>query len=138
MNGHQLSDAFYGANIRDENFDSVDLNSLSLNRLWLDRCTFVGTDLRHATLDGCHFKLCDFRNANFRGASVRHATFSGCDLRDADLRDTDLTGASFGSVNTGTEAGRTNLTDACLDGATLRDAQFENVVGPHPLLGRRS
>ncbi|MFW2514696.1 pentapeptide repeat-containing protein [Demequina sp. SO4-13] len=56
--------------------------------LWLDHCTFAGADLRHATLDDWHFKLCDLTSANLRGASLRGTSFAGCDLTGADLRDT--------------------------------------------------
>jgi uncharacterized protein YjbI with pentapeptide repeats len=80
------------------------LSVLQLNRLWLDRCTLSGTDLRHATLDRCYFKFCDFSHANLCGASVRFARFAACDLQGADLWDSELTGAEFGPVNTGTFA----------------------------------
>ena len=73
-----------------------------------DRKSYAGQDLRQATLDGCLFKMCDFREANLRGASLRGARFAGCDLRGADLRDTDLTGAKFVRVMThDPEYGRT-------------------------------
>jgi len=77
--------------------------------LRLDRCTFAAADLRHATLDGWHFKLCDLTGANLRGASLRGASFAGCDLTGADLRDTDLTDARFGSVGVGHGATATRL-----------------------------
>ncbi|MEV5575165.1 hypothetical protein AB0L06_34440 [Spirillospora sp. NPDC052269] len=37
--------------------DGQDLTSLCALNLWFDRCSFVTTDLRHATLDGCSFNL---------------------------------------------------------------------------------
>jgi len=81
----------------------------------LDRCRFAEADLRHATLDGWRFKLCDLTGANLRGASLRGARFAGCDLTGADLRDTDLTGARFGSVGVGKGALETRVDDALFD-----------------------
>ena len=111
-------------------FDALDLNSVLMNQLWLDRCSFIGADLRYATLDGCQFKFCDFHDATLRSASMRGAAFAGCDFRNADLRDADLTGTRFGYAQTGTDAGRTDLTAALLAGASLDGALFENVIGP--------
>ncbi|MBY8874194.1 pentapeptide repeat-containing protein [Micromonospora sp. PLK6-60] len=94
------------------------------------RQSFVGSDLRHRTLDGHFFKMCDFRGADFRGASLRGASFAGCDLRDADLRDTDLSYARFGHVMThDPEYGRTDVTGARWEGADLRGVTAERVIG---------
>jgi uncharacterized protein YjbI with pentapeptide repeats len=46
-------------------FDALDLSSVLMNQLWLERCSFIGADLRHATLDGCHLA----------GASIEDALF---------------------------------------------------------------
>jgi uncharacterized protein YjbI with pentapeptide repeats len=124
-----LAGAPYGLRINGRVFDAVDLSSVLMNQLWLERCSFIGADLRHATLDGCHFKLCDFRDATLRSASMRGAGFAGCDFRNADLRDTDLAGARFGYVLTGTDTGRTDLTGTLLAGASLDGALFDNVIG---------
>ncbi|TYC10105.1 pentapeptide repeat-containing protein [Micromonospora sp. MP36] len=99
------------------------------------RQSFAGRDLRHRTLDGHSFKLCDFRGANLRGASLRGASFAGCDLRDADLRDTDLSYARFSYVMThDPEYGRTDVTGARWNGADLRGVAAERVIGwPHGL-----
>jgi uncharacterized protein YjbI with pentapeptide repeats len=126
----ELASAPYGLRISGRVFDALDLNSVLMNQLWLERCSFIGADLRHATLDGCHFKLCDFRDATLRSASMRGAAFAGCDFRNADLRDADLTGTRFGHVRTGTDTGRTDLTGALLAGPSMGDALFENVIGP--------
>jgi uncharacterized protein YjbI with pentapeptide repeats len=92
--------------------------------------SFAGLDLRHRSLDRQFFKLCDFRGANLRGASLRGTRFSGCDLRDADLRDADLSYASFSAVNThDPEYGRTDVTGALWQGATLRGVTTDRVVG---------
>jgi uncharacterized protein YjbI with pentapeptide repeats len=125
----RLTSATYGVEVAQESFDSADLTSISLNQLWLVRCSFVGADLRHATLDNCRFKMCDLRRTNLRGASMRFVSLAGCDLRGADLRDCDLTGARLGFVNTGDVSGLTDLTAAILEGAVLDDATFERVVG---------
>ncbi|MEV5687387.1 MULTISPECIES: pentapeptide repeat-containing protein [unclassified Streptomyces] len=45
-------------------------------RLRFTRCSFIGADLRHATLDGCSFKFCDFSGADARGASLREVGLS--------------------------------------------------------------
>ncbi|MFI5841430.1 pentapeptide repeat-containing protein [Catenuloplanes sp. NPDC051500] len=95
-----------------------------------DRRSYAGHDLRHQTLDGYHFKFCDFRGANLRGASLRGVSFAGCDLRDADLRDTDLSYARFGDVRThDPEYGRTDVTGARWEGATLRGVIAGRVIG---------
>ncbi|MGW1709161.1 pentapeptide repeat-containing protein [Streptomyces sp. NPDC002206] len=118
------------ATLQRESFDGADLASVRLRSLWFTRCTFRETDLRQATLDGCHFKLCDLRGANLSGASMRGVTLAGCDLTGADLRAADLTGARFGLVLTGAPPhGLTNATDAKLDKAVLRDLQLEEVIG---------
>ncbi|TYB95492.1 pentapeptide repeat-containing protein [Micromonospora sp. WP24] len=94
------------------------------------RQSFVGRDLRHRTLDGHYFKLCDFRGADLRGASLRGTRFAGCDLRDADLRDTDLSYAQFSYVMTHDPTyGRTDVTGVRWDGAHLRGLTAERVIG---------
>ena len=132
MGGSQrerLASERYFAIVAGEGFDGADLSSVVLDRLRIDRCSLVAADLRHATLDGCRFRLCDLRRASLRGASLRFASLAGCDLREADLRDCDLTGARFGFVNTGAANGLTNLTGANMDGATLAGAAFDRVTG---------
>jgi uncharacterized protein YjbI with pentapeptide repeats len=120
-----------GSDLRRLSFDGLQLTSLQFpGQSWFDRCSFVGTDFRQATLDGTRFKMCDLRSANLRGASLRHVRFGGCDLRDADLRGADLTGADFGYVNSGTDAiGRTDVTGVDLRGATLTEVTRQRVVG---------
>jgi uncharacterized protein YjbI with pentapeptide repeats len=120
------------AAVAGEVFDGADLSSVCLDRLRLDRCSLVATDLRHATLDRCSFRFCDLRRARLRGASLRFAYLAGCDLREADLRDCDLTGASFGFVNTGAPNGLSDLTGAVLDGAVLAGTTFKRVTGWPP------
>lgn len=111
-------------------FDGEDLTSVRLQQLWFTRCSFRGTDLRHATLDGCHFKLCDLREVNLRGASLRGVSLAGCDLSGADLRAADLTGAQFGQVITGIPPhGKTDVTGIKLDKAILRDLELDQVIG---------
>jgi uncharacterized protein YjbI with pentapeptide repeats len=112
-----------------EAFDGAGMSSVRLDRLRLDRCSLVATDLRQATLDRCRFRFCDLRRANLRGASLRFAVLAACDLREADLRDCDLTGARFGFVNTGAANGLTDLTGASMEGATLTGTAFERVAG---------
>lgn len=112
-------------------FDGLDLTSAFVHpESWFDRCSFVGTDFRLATLDGAHFKMCDLTGANLQGASLRGASFAGCNLVEADLRNADLTGAEFGYVNTGTDTvGRTDVTGANLTAAILRDLRLDRVIG---------
>jgi uncharacterized protein YjbI with pentapeptide repeats len=120
----------YGAAVDRQVFDGQDLASVRTQRLWFARCSFVGADLRHATLDGCSFKMCDFRGANLRGASLRGVSLAGCDLRDADLKDADLTGSHIGHVNTGSHPyGLTDVTGANFTNARLRDLQVDRVIG---------
>jgi uncharacterized protein YjbI with pentapeptide repeats len=117
------------AALQRQSFDGGDLASVSL-QLWFTRCSFRGADLRHATLDGCHFKLCDLRGANLRGASLRGISLAGCDLTGADLREADLTAARFGQVLTGIPPhGLTNATGIKLDNAILRDLKLDQVIG---------
>ncbi|WP_422742735.1 pentapeptide repeat-containing protein [Micromonospora sp. WMMD754] len=40
------------------------------------RQSLVGRDLRHHTLDGHSFKLCDFRGADLRDTDLSYARFS--------------------------------------------------------------
>lgn len=111
-----LAAARYSQTLRRLSFDGLQLVSLRLaDLLRLDRCSFVGADLRQAALDGARFKMCDLRNADLRGASLRRVSFGACDLRGADLRGADLTGVRFGSVNTGDDTGGTVLAGAVFD-----------------------
>ncbi|WP_307844602.1 pentapeptide repeat-containing protein [Actinotalea solisilvae] len=106
----RLSRLRYGQHVRRLDVSGVSLVSLALPRsVWFDRCRFVGADLRHATLDGSHFKLCDFTGADLRGASPRGASFAGCDLTGVDLRGADLFDARFGAVGVGAGAHPTRL-----------------------------
>ena len=112
--------------LRALSFDGLDLVSVRLSaHLWLDRCSFVGADLRQATLDSGHFKMCSFSRADLRGASLRGASFSACDFSAADLRGADLHGTSFASVNTGDDSGRTLLTAVRVDEGQLEGAIIE-------------
>jgi uncharacterized protein YjbI with pentapeptide repeats len=121
-----IAQAFYGQQLRRVSFAGQDLTSVSIpGLLWLERCSLDGADLRQATLDGMHLKLCTLKNANLRGASLRGVTFAGCDLTGADLRDADLYGASFGAVNTGNSSGRTVLSGALLDQAALAETEVD-------------
>ncbi len=61
----ELAGAPYGLRISGRVFDALDLSSVLMNQLWLERCSFIGADLRHATLDGCHLA----------GASIEDALF---------------------------------------------------------------
>ncbi|WP_254075921.1 pentapeptide repeat-containing protein [Streptomyces sp. P3] len=119
--------------VKGEDFTSQNLASARTSQLRFTRCSFVGTDLRHATLDGCWFTFCDLSGADLRGASLREVSLAGCDLRGADLRDTDLSDARFASVNTGVHPlGLTDVTGARFEGASLRDVRAEGVIGWPP------
>ena len=109
--------------VRRLSFDGLDLVSLRVSdHVRLDRCSFVGADLRQATLDGAHMRMCDLTGADLRGASLRGARFAACDLSGADLRGADLHGTSFGSVNTGDSSGHTVLTAARVHAGQLDHA----------------
>lgn len=119
----RISDAGYGHRFRGEVFDAAQLISVNgPELLWFSRCSFIGADLRQATLDGWFFLRCDFRRADLRGASLRHVRLTSCDLRDADLRSADLSSAEFSQANTGDPATSAMLLDgARWDGAILDD-----------------
>ncbi len=92
----------------------------------VEKRSFAGQDLRHRTFDGQFFKLCDFRGANFRSASLRTTRV----VDNADLRDTDLTDAVFSRVLThDTAYGRTDVTGALWQGATLTRVTADQVIG---------
>jgi uncharacterized protein YjbI with pentapeptide repeats len=121
------------AAVNGEDFTGQNLASARTSQLRFTRSSFIGADLRHATLDGCWFKFCDLSGADLRGASLREVSLAGCDLRGADLRDTDLTGARLGSVNTGIPPlGLTDVTAARFEGASLHNVQAEGVIGWPP------
>jgi uncharacterized protein YjbI with pentapeptide repeats len=95
-----------------------------------DRPNYAGQNLRQATLDGCSFKMGNFRDVNLMGASLRGTHFMGCDLRGADLRHADLTGAAFSRVLThDPDYGCTDVTGVLWENAVLRDVRVEDVVG---------
>lgn len=52
----------------DEDFSNLGLATHDLTRRWVTRCSFAGCDLRHSTLDGSFFNMCDFS----RPTSARH------------------------------------------------------------------
>ncbi|GLY16696.1 hypothetical protein Kisp01_37110 [Kineosporia sp. NBRC 101677] len=125
-----LASATYGHSLERLTFDGLQLLSLRLpDLLWLKRCSFVGADLRHATLEGARLILCDLRDADLRGASLRGTAFSGCDLRGADLRGADLRHLRFGSVNTGNADGRTLVTGVRSDRGVDLTTYFEDHQG---------
>ncbi|MGW5782112.1 pentapeptide repeat-containing protein [Streptomyces sp. NPDC003863] len=129
----QLAALHSYAVVNHEDFTDQNLASTRTSQLRFTHCSFIGADLRHATLDGSSFKFCDFTGADLRGASLREVSLAGCDLRGADLRDTDLTGARLESVNTGMPPlGLTDVTGARFEGATLRNVQAEDVIGWPP------
>jgi uncharacterized protein YjbI with pentapeptide repeats len=115
--------------VADQVFDRADLVSVCCPQLWVRHCSFRNTDLRHATLDGCHFMFCDLRGADLREASLRRASFTGCYLRGTDLSDTDLSWARFGYVNTGRPNGLTDVTGANFTGAVVREIEARRVIG---------
>jgi uncharacterized protein YjbI with pentapeptide repeats len=115
--------------VADQVFDRAELTSVHCRRLWLRHCSFRHTDLRQATLDGCHFMFCDLRGADLSGSSLRGTSFVGCYLRGANLSNADLSQASFGYVNTGTAAGLTDVTGANFDGAVVREIEVRRVIG---------
>ncbi|MFC0863813.1 pentapeptide repeat-containing protein [Sphaerimonospora cavernae] len=115
-------------------FDRQNLASVAGNELFFRRCSFIESDLRLATLDGCSFIRCDFQGANLRGASLRHASFAGCSFRDADLRDTDLTGVQITFAGSRNDPNRrvSSLLGAMLDRAVLAEAEIEAEAWPMP------
>jgi uncharacterized protein YjbI with pentapeptide repeats len=116
----RLSTVHYGQSLRGVDFSDADLSSVATaGFLGLDRCSFRGADLRHATLDGCSFKLCDLSGANLRNASLRGVWFSGCDLTGADLRDADLYEIHLAAVGVGRGAIPTRLKGALLTSGAL-------------------
>lgn len=128
-----LTRAHEGQTLRGIDFSEAALDSVAPRGvLRLDRCLFVGTDLRHATLEGCHFKLCDLGRADFRGASLRGASFDGCVLSGADFRGADLFDVSFGSVGVGAGATRTLLDGARFDAGALRSARVDGGMETPP------
>lgn len=111
-------------------FNGADLLSVAAGRSSsFERCSFDGTDLRQATLDGGFFKFCSFRGARMNGASFRGAQFAGCDLTGVDFAGCDVSGAKFGYVNTGADNGRTILRGAKFSAAQILVAEFDRVVG---------
>ena len=64
--------------------------------------------------------------ADLRGATLRGARVSACDLRSADLRDTDLRYVRFGAASDSSGWRGCNLTDALLEGADFRGAEFRS------------
>jgi len=124
----------YNGRLRRVDFSGADLTSASVNLVWYERCAFVRTDLRQASIEG-HFTFCDLRGATFRGADLRGSSFTGCDLTGSDLRDCDLRGVRFGRKGTGTEYVPTDLTGARLDRALVEDVELVDVIG-WPFSGR--
>lgn len=123
----RLQAAGYFEEVVGEIFDGLDLSTLSTRVVRFKRCSFVGTDLRHATFDGCWFTTCDLGRADLRAASLRGALIRGCDLRGADLSDSDLTDATIGFPKPASTV--TDLTGVILKGAVLTGAVFQNVDG---------
>ena len=128
-----LATAHDGQTLREIDFSGAALHSVAApGLLWVDRCRFTQADLRHATLDGCHFKLCDLDGADLRGASLRGATFAGCNLAGADFRGADLFDVSFGVVGVGAGSTPSRLIGARLDEGALRSARFDEGVERPP------
>ena len=129
-----------GVDRRDVNFREAILIEADLCEVLLD-----DTNLQGANLALADFRCTILQNANLRGARLALADFRGADLTSADLRKANLDGANFqwGPLRLTTEgiqgaipespSRRTQLKEADLRGATLRNAYFQgtDLTGSH-------
>ncbi|MBI5368951.1 MAG: toll/interleukin-1 receptor domain-containing protein [Planctomycetes bacterium] len=124
-------------------FDGVRVSKMTGFPPQLQGASFVGADLKSASLNGTASTRRSFdrsgtvfRDAHMTGCNLRHATFvgadfSGADLRGAFLEGADVSGATFSGAN---------LLNASFEGADLRrtvftGAHFEKTVFEGAVVG---
>lgn len=56
-------------------FDKACGIDMMLKACVVDKCSFAGTDLRHAEFNSCSIKRCDFRGAKINGTKFDNCTF---------------------------------------------------------------
>ncbi|MGE7777717.1 pentapeptide repeat-containing protein [Chitinophaga sp. NPDC101104] len=105
----------------------------------LQRCKFIGSDMRGLLLKGNMIEGCDFSGSDMNGSQleksyVTHDKFTDCSLRDAkftsshfkdcDFTGSDLSGAEFdhSSVHKSSMAG------AIVQGTVFRESDFSEVI----------
>ncbi len=71
---------FYNQDLRNQNFDGVNLQHASFYQCDFEGASFVGADLRWSFLVGTNFTNANLRDANMRWAAVEGATFTGACL----------------------------------------------------------
>jgi uncharacterized protein YjbI with pentapeptide repeats len=140
-----------GASWVDADFSGLKNAQEKFSGASIQRCKFVGSDLRGFILNGNHIDTCDFSeadlidgqihksslhktafsNSKLNGAELSESSVDGCDFSGADLTDAHIKTSSF-QKNTLTNAilTRTIFTEAAFSdlvfGGTLEDCAFDN------------
>jgi len=99
-------------------FEGADLSGLSVPLVTnLRGKSFKGATLYWANLASADFSGCNFEGANLAGATLREAKLVGANFRNAFLGPDNLGGPTC--------LQGADLSDAILDGATLRGAEYD-------------
>jgi uncharacterized protein YjbI with pentapeptide repeats len=131
----EATQAYRGATgFEDCNFDAADLSDLPMSGFVFERCSFVDTSFKGATLDRTHWKSCRAGKANFASADLTEAVIHSGDFNNSNWQgatvastrfaNAKLTGASFVECRT---LGLT-FTDSLLINAYLRGISFRRMT----------
>jgi uncharacterized protein YjbI with pentapeptide repeats len=106
-------------------FDGAEMTQILVGAINFDRTSF-----RDANLSETVFEDVTFDGADLRGTELANARFEGCRIEHTDATGVDLTNASVAAESSPNERTRTrilgsNLEDAVLVGATLRELTVE-------------
>ncbi len=86
QNSTIASSRFLGAQVRQGNWEDVDLIGLEAPAIHFASCQLVDVDARMADLRGALFENCHFENVDFRGSRLGGAVFHHCILVNCDFR----------------------------------------------------
>lgn len=105
---------FSGANLREANFEFVDLDGANLLGADLEGANLQHVNLSNACLDGANLKDANLKSAMLNGASLvganlMRATLVGTDLRGTNLADCNIFGISAWNVQTDESTNQSRL-----------------------------
>jgi uncharacterized protein YjbI with pentapeptide repeats len=121
---------FSGANIQRCKFVGSDLRGFILNGNHIDTCDFSEADLIDSQIHKSSLHKTAFSNSKLNGIEIVSCSVDGCDFTDADLTDAHIKTSSFqkntltNTILTRTTFSETALANLVLEG-TLEDCAFD-------------
>ena len=95
----EITQAYRGVvGFEDCDFEAADLSDLPMSGFVFERCNFVGTSFKGATLDRTHWKSCRAGTANFASADLSEAVIHSGDFNNSTWRGATLASTRFGNA----------------------------------------